>query len=370
MTIATDILLDIATEKNGYAIGEPWRFSEFSLAAIVPLIRVTEDKRLYVLLSEAGEKVKMRDTGNINSVEITNNHGLPVLVKAGEMVTGATQTRSLVMSQIIMPHEKVIADCVCVHSTYGIREGQSVKSGGYSPSTVRQVLFTGYTSPHSKPHHGHGLGRMVRDFDYKSSLQSNVWQGVKSHARYMSSLGSNYQARKGRQDSAEILMAAMSKGDPTSIPDLSEELEELSRPYTTPAEDLQGRTKETQKKYEAILKKVPQVDNQVGIVLIDLSGVESLESFEHQDSWDALRKALLGAEAGKIADISDQESAFEFKSEKAKASIRTLLTAKYEEAVTVEKQDTSTFLLDSSKVWGEVVTLYGKSIHCAILRKA
>ncbi|MBA7668250.1 hypothetical protein ES703_76359 [subsurface metagenome] len=37
MTVASDLLLDIATEKNGYSIGKPWRFTDFSLAAVVPI---------------------------------------------------------------------------------------------------------------------------------------------------------------------------------------------------------------------------------------------------------------------------------------------------------------------------------------------
>ena len=40
--VATDLLLDIASEKNGYSIGKPWRFSEFSLAAVVPILRLMD----------------------------------------------------------------------------------------------------------------------------------------------------------------------------------------------------------------------------------------------------------------------------------------------------------------------------------------
>jgi len=355
---ATDMLLNIATEENGFKLGDPWRFSEFSLAAIVPVQRDVLGQRDYRLLSEMTDQVLMRDTGNIDRVSITNKGAYPVLVKAGEVVGGATQARTLVVSQVIMSGENVLADCVCVHASHGIRAGQEVKSRGYSPTRVRRTLYGGYSR-------GGSVNRMARSsggrreeskiigasFGYSSRLQNDVWAGVKGHSREVADAG----------DSLGVyFMQAM--------PDV--ETPTPSGSWRTAADDLAGRINESKEKFEAVLKKVPRLEDQVGMVLLGMGGFDSMESFEHLESWKALVDAFLKSEAGKIGDVSDQNGVFDFKPERAREVIRELLQASFEEMITVNKMDTSTFLLESDKLKGEVVTLYDVPIHCTFMKKA
>jgi len=341
---ATDLLLDIASEKNGYTIGEPWRFSEFSLAAIVPIIRrVDHEERGYRLLSEVKDEVKIKDTGDINKVEFANRSGLPVLVKAGEILTGATQSRSLSKSQILLPEEVLVADCVCVYSSQGIRAGQPVRVEAYSPVEVRRTVAkaipigehpTAWGSPYS-------------------SLQHDVWGSVHSYSRGLSA----------RIES--LASFAATTGDEAFSP-----LRNLSPTYSSPSEDLAGRVRESQDKFKEVIKKVPKVENQVGLCLITLDGLDALESFNHPASWEAICQEILKSESAKIADVADRDGVFEYRVDKAKAVIRELLGATFEESVIVDKQDSLTIALQSGKLIGEVVTLYGQPIHCAFMRKA
>ena len=355
---ATDVLLDIAAEKNGFKLGDPWRFSEFSLAAIIPVQRDVFGQRDYRLLSEVTSQVLMKDSGSIDHVSITNKSAHPVLVKAGEVVGGATQARTLVISQIIMSGENVLADCVCVHASHGIRAGQEVKSRGYSPSRVRQTLYKGFSSSGRVRSMARSRGGRQEEssilgasFGYSSRLQNEVWGDVRGHSRDVAEQGDNLGAYFTQ-----------------AMPDI--ETPSPSGSWRTAADDLSGRINESKEKFEAVLKKVPRLEDQVGIVLLGMGGFDSMESFEHSDSWKALVDDFLKSEAGKIGDVSDQEGVFDFKPERAREIIRGLLQAQFEEMITVNKMDTATFLLESDKLKGEVVTLYDVPIHCTFMKKA
>jgi len=341
VSIATDLLLDIASEKNGYSIGEPWRFSEFSLAAVVPIIRgVDHEERGYRLLSEVKDKVKIKDTGDINKVEFANRSGLPVLLKAGEILVGATQSRALAKSQILLPEEVLVADCVCVYSSKGIRAGQPVRVEAYSPVEVRRTVAMA------------SIGGTGGERAY-SSLQHDVWGSVRNYSRGLSA----------RVESLACF-AATTGGEAFSP------LQNLSPAYSSPSEDLAGRVRETQDKFKEVIQKVPKVENQVGLCLITLDGFDALESFDHPESWEAIRQEILKSESAKIADVTDKDGVFEYRADKARAVIRELLGATFKENAVVDKQDTATLTLESEKLMGEVVTLYGQPIHCAFMKKA
>lgn len=341
--VATDLLLDIASEKNGYSIGKPWRFSEFSLAAVVPILRPTDiEERGYRLISEVKD-VRIKDTGSINQVELTNKSGLAVLVKAGEVVTGATQSRALSQSQVLMPGEKVMAECVCVHASEGIRAGQQVNIGSYSPSKVRRTVYKGYDINRF----GDAPDDIGVNFNYTGGLQSQVWGSVRETSEnYVR--GVNCFAASAGGLGADI--------DPQT--------------YHTPQDDLAGRMNEFGDKLKDVLKDIPKFDDQVGLCLLTLSGLESLDTFNHPKSWDAFHKAVLKSESGKIADVSDQDNVFEFREDKAKSIIRELLTTKYDESITINKDRTQTILLNGKKLIGELVILDDKPIHCSFVRKS
>lgn len=341
--VVSDILLDIAHERNGYSIGEPWRFTQHSLAAVVPLVRVNNaPSRAYRLLTERKDDVKVKDTGNIELLQLTNTGEYPVLVKAGEVLVGATQSRTVTVSQIVMAGEKVNVSCACVYSSKGIREGQGMTPGIYSPSGVRREVYRGHYDRQGGLSQGY-----VRD-------QSRIWSSVNSYARSAADRISNL-----------CMSSAADVGTP-----VQDFLGTLNPTYHTPSEDLAGRISKSQTKYEDILKQVPKTDHQVGMALLAMTGLESLETFEHPDSWEGMRRAILGAESDKISDFTDRNGIFEFRPEKAKDIIRELLSGEFGEKVALERAHTQTVVLDSKQFVGEVVTLDDAPIHCAFVRKA
>lgn len=340
MSVTTDLLLDIATEGNGFKIGDPWRFSEFSLVAVIPITRVVELPRAYRLLSEVKDKVRIKDTGSINKMELVNNSDFPVLLKAGEILAGATQERTFTISQFIMAGEKLVADCACVHSTKGIRAGQQVISEEYCPTTVRRAVASNIRY---NPYGTDGIS-----YTLTGGMQSEVWGGIKSYSAYTAQSAGGF---------ANYLAAS----DPASVP--------ISTSWTTPADDLFGRVRESEEKFEAVIKKVPKMLNQVGLCLVTLEGFDSLDLFNHPDSWDAIRERIVKAESGSIANTSDKSGLFEYRPEKAKQILKELLGSKMEESNIVEKENTVTTLIESEKLKGEVVTLYAQPIHLSLLSK-
>jgi len=365
MSKTIDFLLDIASENNGFKIGDPWRFHELSLTAIIPLVRATEAKRSYRLISEVQKDIKIRDTGSIDQMQITNDSDWPILVKGGEYVYGATQTRTLAVSQVILVKETVVVPCACVHSSKGIREGQSVKVDGYAPSEVREVLYRGcpgiapHRPPYTVPFGGDTLRRRSSrgysrgiNYAYSGSLQQAVWGEVRKYSG-------------GEQARVHGLMSRSRLAPDNDI--LHAFAEGLNSSYQTSEEDLAGRMRENEEKYKDILKKTPKLDNQVGLALVALDGLESLECFEHPESFEALRRQVLKSEAGKLAETSEL---FDFKPEKAKAIVKELLTGKYEEYLAVDKLSTSTTILTGKKFQGEVVLLGDDAIHCSFVKRA
>lgn len=342
---AVETLIEIAHEQNGYTIGDPWRFSEFSLVAAIPIARNVEVPRGYRLLSEIGDAMKIKDTGAIDRMNFENASEFPVLIKAGEIVAGATQERALTISQVLMAGEQATLECVCVHATKGIREGQRVKAGGFAPHPVREVLYKNLTT--RKGWRGSLSGRGVS--------QSEVWGSVNEHSRNMAkSLGGYRNAMIG-SGSHELVAYAAGVNDS----------------WTSAQDDLFGRLKESEKKFEAVIHKVPRMENQVGMALISLDGLDTLDVFGHPDSWEAIRKEILKAEASNIGESREGNDLFELRHDRARGVIvKALSESKFEEGVGVERKHTKTSTLVAERFAGEVVFLYDLPIHISLLKRS
>lgn len=376
MSKTQDLLLDIAKEKNGFSIGEPWRFSEFSLCAVIPIIRVTDQEREYRLLTESEKTVLLKDTGDINNMQVTNKSEYPVLLKAGDILLGATQERVIISSQIVMSGETVIVGCACVHSTKGIRAGQTVKPGGMVPTAVRRAVYSSYRNVKDSP-----IWRNSEDFAnamYRkdAGYQNSIWGSVKSYSMCASqvSRSSGYKSSLMAMDALETEPRLRSgprtrPGNFNPRTDYRDgNLPELDH-WATASEDLAGRLDETGKKFSAVIEKAPKVANQVGMCLVTLDGFDTLDLFDHPGSWEAIRKSILKSEASAIA-TSAEDSIFDYKPDKAKAIIRKLLEDKFEEQVVLDKPKTQTIVLTKGNLTGEVVTLNDMPIHFAVLKNS
>ncbi len=120
---------NVAESKDGFSLGDVWRLDEASLFAVVPILRDGNQDRGYKLLSET-DKVKVTDTGDIKQMWAENEGDDFILVQAGEIFKGKTQTRASQRSFIIKPKEKRSFEVVCVFASKGINTNADVKSDG------------------------------------------------------------------------------------------------------------------------------------------------------------------------------------------------------------------------------------------------
>jgi hypothetical protein len=335
MKQALAMLSDIVHEKNGYRIGEPWRLSDSALAAVVPILREAREKRTYRLASEVGKSLKVVDTGSIEKLEVVNESEFPLLVKAGELVTGATQTRTLVRSEVLFPGEKLVAASACTYATKGIRLAAPLTFALLSPARVRSEAYAGYlTGEQRKP-----------AYRYTPRLQQKVWREVAEHTRKSATTYASFAARLGR-------------------PGLDPGLESC---FLSANDDLAGRVEELGKKLKDVLSRIPSPEDQVGMVLVPFDGSSTFETFDHPESWQRMREKILGAEAEKIISMDAEPSLFEFKPSKVLEVFGKLLLRDFAASVTVRKQRTRTYLLKDKGVVGEVVLLDGEPIHATLV---
>ena len=69
-----------------YKFGDPWRPTERHPSLVVPIIQVGEPtERIYVLLEEVGDKVRISDTGPIYKAKIQGTDK-PILVRSGTII--------------------------------------------------------------------------------------------------------------------------------------------------------------------------------------------------------------------------------------------------------------------------------------------
>jgi hypothetical protein len=139
--------------------------------------------------------------------------------------------------------------------------------------------------------------------------------------------------------------------------------------YGAPEDDLAGRMAETEHKLRDVLKQVPDVVNQVGMVGVSFEGAESMEVFEHPGSWTAWKSDVLKSEATRIADLSNRGGLFEFKADRAKDAAREMLAADFREWVVLERSRSRTMRIESRRFAGEAVILDGEAVFCSLLSK-
>lgn len=302
----------IREEKEGFSFGDPWRFDEASLVAVLPVLRQSREKRNYIVLAEA-KKFKIEDTGNINSVLITNEEKEPIFVRAGEIFKGKTQERATTISRVVMPGKTEKIDVVCVHQSKGIVKGTTFERGGFAPASVN-----------------------VRE------SQSEVWA---NSVNFMSSAQDSLASlREVESISMGVGSASWGKMD-----------------------DLTTNIKEFSKAIETILKKVPFAKNQVGIVLLDTQGCAGLEAFNLSQSWKALKDDVIQREGEKISEV-DKEGVFEYKPKKAKETTKKTLRETFEESTLYKDKDTQTIGISHGDFIGEATILKNKVIHLNLTR--
>lgn len=301
----------IAQEKEGFRFGEPWRYTEEGLACILPILRVWDEERAYLVLAEA-ERVKLEDTGSISKILVINNEDKPVLVRSGEMFKGKTQARAAVVSRIIQPGKTAGVEVVCIHASHPISSFAGMKGAGVVPSRVAEAIAS--TRYDTGTAGQAGTWQAVSDFTYTAAAASPSWEGW------------------------------------------------------APRDDLIRSVEAHTRSIEGILRSVPYFDHQVGMVFLTLEGVKALECFDLEGSWEAIRDDVVRKEGEDLAK-QDDVAVWEYRSERAEVATIALLEDSFEEKTLFEDEHSRILGLSTDDFVGQAVLLEDNVVYLNLLRR-
>lgn len=317
-TLKLELLDSIKEEKDGFRLGEIWRLSEKALGAIIPILRHKEFKRQYVMLEELSkDKYEVLDSGSINRIKIKGSFDKAVFVRTGNIFEGkGTQSRAAEISIIILPtkqKEEMIIPARCVHASHPISGNAKFERFGYAPREVTISLFA-------------------------QRGQSEVWSNVgKSSMRLMRFAGGG--------------SATQFKMDDSMVGNLKQ-------------------LKEDKSKISKIMKKIPCLENQVGVIIFNENGVSNIELFDHPDSWKAFHENII-QDYSDILSKEQDEPLFEFKKTAVPGKIEEFIERlkNTKEKVVYENEKASTIILENEGVVGEYSLLNGEIIHLLASQK-
>jgi len=149
----------------------------------------------------------------------------------------------LIVGTIIEAYAGKEVEVACVHASRPIYTSSEMTSEGYTPSRF-DVHYLGHPS----------LG---------AAIQAAIWNEVRL---YTSSVLSGAAWARTTEDYVEQVNRISASCD---------DLAQAFRLHKSLVDD--------------VVKAVPQVENQVGVVLLGVEGCQSIECFNLKQSWDAVR---------------------------------------------------------------------------------
>lgn len=230
-----ELINDILNERNGYKLGEIWKYSGKSAGAIVPILRETNENRDYVTLPEVKDKIKITDSGSIGKVKI-ENVDKPIFIRSGTMLEGkGTQSRAVEHNTIITNEGDV--NVKCIHQSHPIRIKSYFDYSGIVPTKTIKHLSAGN--------------------------QVQLWNSVRLYANSITSSYNTYSRTHNVQSTTDNLV------------------------------EIKKAIKKFDNKIKEILEKVPAFENQVGVIIVSLNGIEGIEVFDNPKSWIAHYKDVI-----------------------------------------------------------------------------
>jgi len=305
-----NLFANLASEKEGFAFGEAWRLSDKHVGALVPILRDRTFPRDYIIFEELKTNdYVIEDTGKIDEVLFKNLSSIAVFIRAGTLFKGiSTQTRSAESSVVVDANSKLIIKARCVHESHPISGGAAFVAGGYAPSSVTASLCS--------------MGG-----------QSAVWNKVRSFTSSSGSTAHDYQANYAKDDLYSHIQHQKASND-----------------------------------VKDFIKEMPLSKNQIGVVILDETGVYAVEFFDHPLSWKEFREnvALTYSEIvnkktdGKIFDVV-------FRQDMIQPLIRSFLLGL--ETGTANKANDNTTMISSKTVSGEFTEYYNRVVHVLGFRR-
>jgi hypothetical protein len=325
----TEVLKSVAGQEKNWRFGDPWRVSEKSLVAVLPIMHDVAADRGYRLLSEAAKDVVVSDTGSISAVTFDNRGGAPVFVRVGEMVAGGTQTRVVVTSSVLFPGNKLNLEVRCGYASRGIVRG--ARFSGFGTVATRNVK-----------------GRLMEQRG--ATAQHEVWAKADETVRFV---------RRQMEDRLDSMPASL---HPVIEPGARRE--EYAR-YSH--DDLESHVRASEETLRALFERMPAAPTQTGLSLLSLDGCEYLEFFDHADSWRTARNAVLASES-ELATRFTKDGVFQFNPEFAVKATRDVLLHDYTETE-LHNDGYRLLKLEHKDYIGEVVEMAGSAIHVAIAKR-
>jgi hypothetical protein len=327
-----DLILAIAPileQREGFRHGDPWRPSDDSLVALLPILRDNGRVRKYLTFPEAIKEnaLVVTERGWLNSVHVENRGDEPVLLRAGDIIAGSTQERTFVKTQMLPGLADLKVEVVCVHQTRPLAPGTKFTTFGdiSAPYRVRRHFYR-------------------RGATRAASSQSVTWTNINAYALIMAPFAA-------RREEPGPFMAA------SAIP--SDDLTRVQREYAIHLRDL--------------LKDMPLQEAQVGLAVLDLKGCQSIECFDAHQSFEAMREALVSQSEAVGQKLKDLDSVFEYRPEHAGQSLRRVLHDSFDVETVWSSPDGATMHFEGREFMGEC-TLWTdvavpELVHLLILRK-
>lgn len=326
-----------------YKFGEPWRYSEKSLGIIVPILRHGKVDRDYIMLEEAGKKVRIDETGSIRKLIFENNSGQNVFVRGFTMLQGEGTQSRVVKSGIVLPagaseevpktvdspirKERIpirtSVEVNCIHASRPIVGMTTLHCMGWTPRNIEYSLLASH---------------------YDSDSQTNTWMAVSDWRQKGLSSEAYYEV--GSPASMELV----SHSD-----DLVETQTELDT-YKTNIDE--------------IAAKVPSFRNQVGMVILDMKGIMGLELFDSPISWKVYSKGTI-KKYGDVIAKEDESGLFEPRMDKIEPMIKAFckIAMNASRRNLFKNKVAKTTGLESKEILGEMTLLGTRMIHLLLARR-
>lgn len=349
---ASNVFVSLSDQKLGFSYAKPKRVDEKSLTVVLPIIRETSIKRQYITFPET-DKCLVFDTGKIDQMEVDNKSEDHVFIRSGTLFRGSTQERALQRSAVVIAGQKMGLEVRCVHATRGIRGKAETKWGGLTPLNLDQNNY---------------------DKHYTPKDQQTTWSNVhNSNAAYCSLSGQMHGSLKASasfHDSAtrdfhETYWSSSASGQSVSGNWAS----------SSGMDDLASHMDLFAAQFDEVLSKIKREENQAGLALITDGGVQTIEIFDHADSWKALHEAAvkrMGAELVK----EDKESVFEFKPNHAHKMVNRVLAMDWNRKnIFTRRPNNGEPLIEITGLTavgfvGEIVEMNEQVVHLTILKCA
>lgn len=331
-------------EKGGFKLDKPWRLDENSLNVIIPILRTKNNDRDYLLFSEATKTVST-DSGSINFVNVENNEDAPVLLCRGEIFSGKTQERAVIHDTLIAPNTTIKVAVRCIHMSKGIQGSTKMSYGGRVSSNIN-----------------------LKD-------QTSTWNTVQEEVSCYFNVGdSTDNSVKGsireEKNFSRRVQPGQTSYDPFNSPAIlnigTQGIEGVSEMPDIKMDDYVSALKDMKTELKDMLKKMPYIEDQVGVVFFNENKFKGLELFNSNLSWKAVKDDTIAKEGASFVKNKNDELMFTYKPKAARKMVKKILGKDFKENVIFQDKNVKVIEIKSKKILGEGIIYKGKVLHLSL----